>query len=754
MCKTRTGDSSVSTSPGKDGRGTTFALTRWVRGAMLSTLLALPVVVMAAGVSVKFDVNDPNASPFPSDRFTRPDWTQNTFKRVKLPKPDCTVQVSDCADIDVINTLDGFSTQPRITVPFTGDIDVSSVNSKTVFLVNLGDTLSGLGFGQKVGINQVSWDEAGKTLVFESDELLNEHSRYLLVITTGVRDAAGDPIEAGRFGRFKDDWRHGRRDRGHGHEDRDDDREVEQHHKTLKDGMHSAGEHHRRIAALSLFTTQSISADLRKIHRQIAQSTPAPVNFMIGNGGSARAVFPVAGITGIQWAQQTGVAPAFTYTAVPVGALYVFPGAVGRVAFGKFRSPDYENAARFIPATGTLTGHPVPQGSNELVVELFLPSGPRPAGGWPVAIFGHGFTDSMYGAPWTVASVFASKGIATMAISVVGHGFGSQGILTVNSAADAPVEVPSGGRGIDQDGNGTIDSTEGVATFFLGPQSIISNRDGLRQTVIDLMQLVRQIQVGIDVDGDGSVDLDKHRIYYAGQSFGGIYGTTFLGVEGALKAGVPNVPGGSISEVGRLGGFRFLTALQLAVRQPQLLNLAPTPGVPFPFNLNFNENMPLRDLPPLVNAVPGSTPIQRVLENFEWIAQSANPVAYAPFIRKRPLRGNAAKPVIVQFAKGDSTVPNPTTTAILRAGDLADRAMYFRNDLAYAATGEAIPKNPHTFLTNIGNPVQAPYAVMAQQQIAIFLASHGMVVIDPDGAGPFFEVPIAGALPETLNFIP
>jgi hypothetical protein len=38
------------------------------------------------------------------------DGTQNTFRRVSLPKPDCSVRVSDCQDIEVINTLDGFST--------------------------------------------------------------------------------------------------------------------------------------------------------------------------------------------------------------------------------------------------------------------------------------------------------------------------------------------------------------------------------------------------------------------------------------------------------------------------------------------------------------------------------------------------------------------------------------------------------------------------------------------------------------------
>jgi hypothetical protein len=708
-------------------------------GALLA---AVPVFAAAAGVSVRLDFSDPSTSPFPSDRYTQVDWTQNTFKRVQLPTPDCAVQVSDCADIAVINTLDGFNTQPRITVPFTGDIDITSVSSDTVYLVNLGDTLSGLGFGHKVGINQIQWDAAAKTLVVESDELLAEHSRYVLVVTDGVRDASGDPIELGRFGRFTaapgiDEWR---------------DHELMAYRKSLLDAQYAARSQRQRIAALSVFTTQSATGDLEKIQRQIKRSTPAPVDFMIGNGGSVRAVFPVAGLAGIQWAQQTGTAPSFTTSFVPTTALNVVPGAVGRVAFGKFRSPDYENAARFIPPTGSLTGQPAPQGSNELVFELFLPSGPRPAGGWPVAIFGHGFTDSMYGAPWTVASVFASRGIATIAISVVGHGGGALGTLNVLPTAGAPVVVPSGGRGFDQDGNGTIDSTEGVGA--VGAQTIISSRDGLRQTVVDLLQLVRQIQVGVDVDGDGSVDLDANRIYYAGQSFGGIYGTIFLGVASDVKAGVPNVPGGSVTEVARLGSFRFLTALALATRQPQLLNLPPTPNVPVPFNLNFNENIPLRNQPPSINTVPGASAIQLVAEHLEWVTQAGNPVSYAALIRKQPLRGNAAKPVIVQFAKGDMTVPNPTTTAILRAGDLADRALFYRNDLSFAATGGGVPKNPHTFLTNIGSAAAAPYAVAAQTQIAIFFASGGTTVIDPDGAGPIFEMPIVPPLPETLNFLP
>jgi len=80
-----------------------------------------------------------------------------------------------------------------------------------------------------------------------------------------------------------------------------------------------------------------------------------------------------------------------------------------------------------------------------------------------------------------------------------------------------------------------------------------------------------------------------------------------------------------------------------------------------------------------------------------------------------------------------------------------DRATYFRNDLAVAASGTT--KNPHTFLSNITG-AGAPYAIAAQLQMATFFASGGAITIDPDGAAPFFETPIAGPLPETLNFIP
>src|SRR4029079_18716498 len=89
-----------------------------------------------------FDLGNPDSGPFPSDRFTVADSSQLTGRRVDLPLPDAASHPSDYADLSVINTLDGFNLQPRLSIAFSGPIDVNSVNSNTVFLVKLGDTTS------------------------------------------------------------------------------------------------------------------------------------------------------------------------------------------------------------------------------------------------------------------------------------------------------------------------------------------------------------------------------------------------------------------------------------------------------------------------------------------------------------------------------------------------------------------------------------------------------------------------------------
>jgi hypothetical protein len=722
--------------------GTIAPRSRPLLLVILFFVVLLPSFALARGVQPLFNLESPTGSSFPSDHFTVEDPSHNTGLRVNLPKPDCAVRPSDCEDLDVINTLDGFNLQPRLSIPFDGPIDVTTVTSKAVFLISLGSTLRHGDHGGKViGINQVVWDPATLTLHAESDEFLDQHTRYALIVTRGIRDLAGTSVEATEaFMRFRQYVRG-------------------DYKQALLDAIKAArevGVHEGEIAVASVFTTQSVTPILEKIRDQIKATIPAPADFRLGDGGT-RTVFPLDAVTGITFNQQTGDnPPRFTAVQLNIALLRFIPGAVGQLAFGKYDSPDYETAEKFIPPFGTRTGTPEAQGINEIYFNLFLPTGPMPQGGWPVAIFGHGSGAPVHknNNPLPIVASMAKRGIATIAINAVGHGFGPLGTLTANLSGGTSVTFSAGGRGIDQDGNGTIGASEGL--LAAPPRTIIKGRDGGRQSVVDLMQLVRVIEVGMDVNGDGFRDLDPSRIYYLGFSFAGQYGSVFLAVEPNVRAGVLNVPFVGSLKYTRLspGSRPGLVGISLESRVPSLIN---SPGITSIDGIpvgppHFNENMPLRNQPPVINTVAGAMEIQAVLENMEWVLQSGNSVAYAPHIRRDPLDGISAKPVIIQFAKGDQTNTNPSTTAILRAGDLADRATFFRHDLFFAEN-PTVPKDPHAFLAVIANPMLSAIALGYQEQIAVFFASDGTVVIHPEPAR-FFEVPIVPPLPEDLFFIP
>ncbi|HXH89017.1 MAG TPA: hypothetical protein VNI55_10495, partial [Gaiellaceae bacterium] len=245
----------------------------------LLALLALPSLAHAAGVQTTYDLASPSGSLFPSDRFTTTDPSQLTGLRVDLPKPNCAVRPSDCADIDVLNTLDGFNLQPRISIPFTGVVDVASVSSANVFLVRLSD-------GAVTRINQIVWEPAVTTLHAESDALLSQSARYLLVATNGIDDAAGDPIESSSF----------LRDLNYGHAK---DRADKAYRKDLIEALnHSlpAGVAKGDVVAASLFSTQSATTLLEQVRRQIKASNPAPADFALGTADE-RTVFPLSSIT-------------------------------------------------------------------------------------------------------------------------------------------------------------------------------------------------------------------------------------------------------------------------------------------------------------------------------------------------------------------------------------------------------------------------------------------------------------------------
>ena len=629
---------------------------------------------------------------FPSDRQTVPDPLQSTGRRVALALPDCAVDPAGCDEIRLVNELDGWSVNPRVAIRFSGPVALESVTKASAFIVPLVPEP----LASPIGLGQLVWDGASQTLYARPERSLLQARRYALVLTTRILDDGGQPLTPVLNAPIVTEAAYGISAQG----------VVFQRLKPL-------GITRRDVAAVTVFTTQSVTAGLEQM-RAVIEAPPAPtLRFTLGPGGE-RSAYARVELDGLELRRHVATDPAaHLEEPVKLPLALVSPTDVRTIAFGRFSARSFLTAARVIPATPTRAEAPALQGSQDVDVTVYLPTGSTPPGGWPVAIFGHGFGDDRHVVPMMVAGTMARFGFAIVAINVVGHGGGPEGSLTVQRTGQEPVTLPAGGRGVDQDGDGRIRSTEGVGTLVGTPLSLISVRDGLRQTTADLMQLVRAIRRGVDVDGDGTVDLDRERIMYFGQSFGGIYGTLLLAVDPLVHVGVLSVAGGPIVEIARQSPvFRGLVADQLKRRQPPLMN----------GEQDFIESIPLPGEPPVREPVLGALDIQAYLDRAEWLSQPANPVAFAPYLKQVPLLGVGVKAVLYQWAVGDRTVPNPTTAALLRAGLLQPVSSLYRHDPA--ALSERF-KNPHAFLVWTAFPEVYAIGRGAQEQVARFLASGG-----------------------------
>jgi Bacterial Ig-like domain len=657
--------------------------------ALLATIA--PVTGAASRVSVRTG-RTPSTSILPSDAFTVGDARQLTGRRVALPIGTCVPsQRSVCDDLALIDTLDGFDLQPRVTIPFSGPISVVSVTPATVYLEGP--------HGARIGLGQLVWDGATGTLAGITDTFLEEGTRYTIVVTSGVKDASGAPVDA------------------------------------------CGG------TCRTPFTTRTASGELIRLRRALDDGSADADAGIRDRGpsfvqGGVRDVFPAATVTGIQRVDQVRSDPAApgAFATSPVPNLAV--GGAGYYAFGSFEVPLYQDYGghdgAIAPTPSSATPRPV--GARRVGFDLIVPAGIPPAGGWPVAVFGPGFTrtkDDLF----LAADLNALRGWATIATDPAGHGFGPLSREVVTRLGILSTSFLSFGQARDLDGNGVIDAGEGAGPTdhrTLGPGGAVvadapsadeldGLRSGLIQSVVDNMAMVRMIEGGVDVLGDGSVTLRRTGIAYYGQSFGGIYGTMLLATDPHLQVGVLDVPGGPVMDIARLGGFRGTLAAALGVHRPSLLNGGP--------GLNgFTESMPLRTDPPVVAPAPGATALQELLAASIWYQRAGSPETFAPLLRLRPPAGSPPKRMLFQTAFADHTVPNPTAGTLYRAGQLLDLVTYYRNDRT-----PSFASDPHAVLLDprlAGN-------VPLQQQMITFIASGGAVVVDPDGPLPVVETPIA-----------
>lgn len=659
-----------------------------------------------AQTTVQYDPQSPTNGPFPSNTLITPDATQKTGVRVNLPSLfetcDITTSPSVCSNTALLNQLDGFSVNPRVMACFSAAIDPATVTNGIEIVPVAG--------GPAIPINQTIVDPGSNCVFAKPNQVLSQQSNYLLLVTDAVRDSSEKRVQADpNFTACL--------------------KSSDPYCESLAAALRFASPRGANVVSASLFTTMSATTWLEQA-RRYTDATQLPLVLPAGLPTS----FNVAGMQSMTWVPQDSGDDAGNSETITPSDL----AGVGRVAFGFFRTPIFLN-----PSTGTIATTPTalpisaPSSYQEVSFHVFLPAGPAPNGGYPVAIFGHGLGDNQFGASSYIASTLAQNGIATLSFEITGHGYGPGGVVKV-SEGNRTYTVLTPGRGVVLSPGSPIGSTDGC----LAPGAY-GVRDCGRQTAVDVFALVQTIR---ETGGLG-YGLNPSQIYYVGQSFGSTYGTLLHAVEPNVKAAVLNGDGGTSVDVARLGiTGRPLGIEYLASVDPMLLNVDDGIAPPEqPFNDDFNDNYVFRNQAPVINNIAGALADQAAFEAADWLGMVGDPLGFAQHLKTSPLAGVPPKPTLFQFGIGDLEVPNPAETNVVLAANgqattwilqYQEAASVDPNLVPITMAGAApLPILPHRILANptiFDYPDELTLALAEQKQTAQFFRSGGAANPNPN----------------------
>jgi dienelactone hydrolase len=647
--------------------------------------------VWASPTTLLFQPVSTTVGPFPTNALTIPDGMQQTGLRVQLATSSDSCPPfsapSVCSNQFLLNQLDGFSVNPRVMVCFSAPVNPNTLPGAISIIPLSGDAA--------VSTNQIIYDPTSRCAFAKPNQILNQQTQYLLVVTPLIRDADGLQVIAdSAFLNCLDS--------------------SDSYCSALSSAVKNLVKAPDSVIAASLFTTMSATAWLEKARTYVDQNPP-PV-------ATISAPFALSNLTKITWTPQDNTGTTTNQEDIPLSALT----GVASIAFGTYFSPDFlfplDGTIHTTPTSQPLTPYfPIP-----VSFHVFQPASARPKNGYPVVIYGHGLSDNQFGAPTYIASTLAKRGFATLAFEITGHGYGPGSVVNLTDMLGAVTTVPTPGRGVQL--APTIGPTDGC--IVLGAVAV---RDCGRQTAVDLFALVKTIQES------PVLNLDPTRIYYVGQSFGGTYGTLFQAVEPDITASVLNGAGGTSVDIARLA----VTARPLAIEyldsiSPGLFNAAPPQF--------FNDNYVFRDTAPIVNNVPGAMAIQAAFEAADWLGMLGDPMSYAPHLQSTKRLANVtAKATLFQFGQGDLEVPNPAEFAVASAAGAQSSAWFFLFDEAAAAHPELLgvttpdvaplPILPHRILANptiFDVPAETSIALAEQQQVAAYFQSNGALNSDPN----------------------
>lgn len=522
--------------------------------------------------------------PFPNDLF----FNGKTDGTLNIPGDPT---VAQNAPLLALNHLDGFGTQSDISIYFSAPVDKTTLTPANVFVFQVTSDVStkaltgftkalaqgtdySIGLSPGIDANgEIVTIKPLKPLAASSVQIqvIGGHPRpvpvpvsYLVVVTTGVKDASGNPVSASV-----------------------DYADILQADAPAL----AAGANPKKIGKLqnhdllpvAKFTLAQLAVATPVIQSINPNFTPADVavTFSFSTqflglslaelSAHAKAVAQPTGVGTVDTTLtafdvlKAGGTTLTGNAALAAQAAEIYAGTVALpyyLAVPSASDPTaaltgfWKNAAGHdtsfitpLPAV-TVTANVIP-----MLVSIPKACGAMPVLGWPVVIFQHGITRNREDMLAVAGSFSAPPAcLAVVAIDLPLHG--------VTNTKD-PLYLKGHERTFDMDlednttlAAGPDGKIDGSGAWFINLQSTVTSRDNLREGAADLINLTASLG-GLFPGGTNKFDTSE--VFYLGHSLGGIEGTTFLGADtaGAALAGTSTkivaatlaMPGGHIAEL-------------------------------------------------------------------------------------------------------------------------------------------------------------------------------------------------------------
>lgn len=542
----------------------------WLAPSLLLGLAACPDVNVDPGEGsgdespeVQFDPAN-KVVPFPNNLLLDP-----ATGKVNLPEQCNEGALTAATRTNVLNKLDGFGTyETTMTVSLSAPVDAASLADHVVLYKRASgatavDPASAqpvpvlvipsmtTRYADQTDIKNCKEPQMFTQLVIVARQPLEQKSTYTVALLKGIKTASGAEFGASFT------WSVVRQAenpvtldaQGNVISDRTPLDPTKPAQLAQLQGIDLLWKAHAKALAF-LEGTQHPRTDVLLAWDFNTQTTTDPLDPTVA--GSLAANIDKAPLIGVSSQLPQGVtAEQFLQSRLPAGSCTVDGGglpcqAVGDVIGGLLSAANYQidtpakvttnspnpNEGGLIPGPFNDPYKPTKVGDRGLLVLGMIPATPAPVGGYPVIVFGHGLGSSKSSLV-AIGSQLAAAGYASVAIDFVAHDS-----RAVRTSTDAAI-------GCANTGTPAVPPSPTTApqcySAFLSPD-LATTRDNIRQTVLDLQELVNALQ-GCALDKCNQLKVDVNNIQYLGLSLGGIIGSATVAAKPDFRAAVLNVPG-------------------------------------------------------------------------------------------------------------------------------------------------------------------------------------------------------------------